>query len=351
MSTHLELKNLNPNHRHIDFIDTAKGICILLVVLFHSNLININTPCLGMLRMPFYFTIYGIFFKNYGGFIPTVLKKVNRLIIPFSFFYIISYLLYVLIRLIIDVEIDIPFFSFITSKVIVNVALWFLLALFWANVMFFILTHFIHDTYKLAFSALLIGIVALYVFNEYNYLPLYIDSGLAALPFFAFGYLLKSTSILYSNRLDKYNIPAIIFLSIISYCLFIIGDKPYIGFGNIYKQGSVLCFYLGSVSTVIAIILLCKTVGTIPGIRYIGRYSIIILGFHVPISNCLKIVMKYISPSLNPIVSDILLFGLTLSICIIIIPILTSYLPKLTAQKDLINVTYKIQKNSDNLIV
>ena len=69
----------------IQFVDTAKGICILLVVMYHAGLVDNDTPCLSMLRMPFYFTLSGLFFKDYGGF-RTILKKVNKLLVPFVFF-------------------------------------------------------------------------------------------------------------------------------------------------------------------------------------------------------------------------------------------------------------------------
>ena len=65
------------------------GFCILLVVMFHAELLDKGTPCLGMLRMPFYFALSGLFFKDYGGF-KTILKKINKLLIPFLFFYIIN---------------------------------------------------------------------------------------------------------------------------------------------------------------------------------------------------------------------------------------------------------------------
>lgn len=333
--------------KRINFIDTAKGFCILLVVLFHTtDQIDVNTPCLGMLRMPFYFTLSGIFFKDYGGFIPTILKKVNRLIIPFLFFYSIGYILYAVGRFILGVEIDVPFYSFITSKTLVNIALWFLLALFWANVWFFILTKLIHNTPILVIITLALGITALCLFDNDFFLPLYMDSGLAALPFFMFGYLLKRTTILYPNRFDRYNIPVIILLLAISFGLFILGDKPYIGFGTMFKQGNVLCFYIGAVTIVTTVILLCKTLDSVPGIRYIGRYSIIILGIHVTVCSWTSILLNHFASGLNSITTDIILFTITMAVSVSLIPVLKAMVPKLTAQQDLINTDRFIRNKS-----
>ena len=75
-----------------------------------------------MLRMPFYFTLSGLFFKDYGGF-RTILKKVNRLLVPFVFFYTLSYLSFIATRVSGRTGGGIPFFAFVTSKEMVNVAL------------------------------------------------------------------------------------------------------------------------------------------------------------------------------------------------------------------------------------
>lgn len=52
--------------KRIDFIDTAKGVCIILVVLGHSG-IPIDFVGMNSMRMPLYFILSGLFFKDYGG--------------------------------------------------------------------------------------------------------------------------------------------------------------------------------------------------------------------------------------------------------------------------------------------
>lgn len=59
---------------HIDYIDLAKGFCIMLVVLYHVmghfNIEN-NSFTLGLqsFRIPLYFILSGLFFKTYDGII------------------------------------------------------------------------------------------------------------------------------------------------------------------------------------------------------------------------------------------------------------------------------------------
>ncbi len=51
----------------IKYIDTAKGICIFLVVLGHCSISNLGL--LGVLLMPLFFTLSGFFFKDSGGWL------------------------------------------------------------------------------------------------------------------------------------------------------------------------------------------------------------------------------------------------------------------------------------------
>lgn len=78
--------------QRIEFIDLAKGVCILLVVLLHCSYTK-EVPALKAMRMPLYFILSGLFFKDYGGIVPFLHKKVNKLFVPFCFFAILGLLL------------------------------------------------------------------------------------------------------------------------------------------------------------------------------------------------------------------------------------------------------------------
>ena len=70
----------------VEFIDFAKGIWILLVIGLHTGAMPDSLAWLGMIRMPLYFVLSGLFFKDYGNFRGSVVRKVNKLLIPFVFF-------------------------------------------------------------------------------------------------------------------------------------------------------------------------------------------------------------------------------------------------------------------------
>ena len=78
--------------QRIQYIDLAKGFCILLVVASHIlAFYRTQLPydsVLKCFRMPLYFFLSGVFFKQYENFGGFVKRKINKLLIPFLFFYI-----------------------------------------------------------------------------------------------------------------------------------------------------------------------------------------------------------------------------------------------------------------------
>ena len=136
--------------KRIDFIDLAKGFCIILVVLTHVNTyFNIEYPLkdvLASFRMPLYFILSGIFFKTYGGFGGFLKRKVNNLLIPFFFFYLtlsfalpnFLYLCGYSVRNIDSLGLK-SLFNFVFLDQFSNSPIWFLLCLFWTNIMCYII--------------------------------------------------------------------------------------------------------------------------------------------------------------------------------------------------------------------
>ena len=77
----------------IDYIDIIKGITIWGVVWFHTYHPDWLT---ALLVNSIFFFLSGIFFKRENFWI-FLRKKSSTLIVPFLFFYLVSYLFYVLV--------------------------------------------------------------------------------------------------------------------------------------------------------------------------------------------------------------------------------------------------------------
>lgn len=207
--------NDNTNKR-IDFVDLTKGICIILVVMAHIDGAFAKfdeSSMISCFRMPLYFFISGIFFKSYEGFAGFLIRKINKLLIPFTFFYITAFLLkYVVWKIAPGVfhlpvqwsEMLVIFHGHDLIKF--NPPIWFLIALFNCNILFYLI-HFLRNKHlNLMFaSTLLIGAAGFYM-GKYRFeLPFYMDVAMTALPFYAAGFWIRRYNFfLFPHRFDKW---------------------------------------------------------------------------------------------------------------------------------------------------
>ncbi len=197
-----------PSKKRIEFIDLAKGVCIILVVLGHCG-VDIPIPGINMMRMPLYFILSGLFFKDYGGFFEFLVKKTNKVLIPFVFFYVVAYIPFYVFDYfkpgLIVTEAQ-GIFDVLNNRHLFNGPIWFLLSLFWSNIMFCMITLNIRKPYLQALAIFIIGFTGIYLGDTGIFLPCYVDVAMTALPYFYMGYLLVKTPLLFPNKYDKFNI-------------------------------------------------------------------------------------------------------------------------------------------------
>ena len=180
--------------------------------------------CFKMFRMPLYFFLSGLFFKNYEGFYGFIKRKINKLLIPFVFFFLLlSFLLPNLLSIIHSGRFNLGLlWSFYSPEFFPNFPIWFLLCLFELNLIFYII-YLISGKYEnyqilvMTILSVIVGFTGYYLgYNRIN-LPMFVDTALSALPFFFLGYLVrKYTTILQPNRIDIFSIPiaCVLFLSL-----------------------------------------------------------------------------------------------------------------------------------------
>lgn len=319
--------------KRIAFIDLAKGICILLVVLFHTYAIP-NTKALSMLRMPLYFILSGLFFKTYGSMLALCVKKANKLLIPFIFFHILGIILFFVIRVFFPNYLsNVNFFDFWFSKKIINPPSWFLLCLFWCNFIFCGIYLVFKNKYLRLTAVLICGSLGYYCGQNKIVLPMYFATSLSVMPFFYVGYILKQTPILYANKMDKFNWLWVLLLGLVStYFVYIQPDIQFF-YANTLHGG--ITAYIGSTTLVIALLLLCKMINSLPVISYIGKYSIVTLLTHMFFMGGCTLLLK------ATIGEDAIGFNyyvaiLTVLSCLIAVPICIRLIPWFVAQKDII---------------
>ncbi len=331
------------SNKRIEFIDLAKGVCILLVSMGHCGF-TIPVPGLAVVRMPLYFILSGLFFKTYGSFGDFAIKKTNKILVPFLFFYLIGYVAFYAIKyiapelLITDAE---GIFDIFNNRQYFNGSLWFLLALYWCGLLFAGICIVIkRDVYRVLIVTAL-GVLGVYLGSIDVDLPAFIDVACTSLPFYCLGYYLKQTPILYANKFDKYNVLFVAAFYAIS--LYISYNYHFRMAFHYNKMEGILAGYILAICSVMFILLLCKMVKKVPIVSYFGRYSLIILCTHHMIYRPLFVIFgKFPYEFMH---TGWFLALTTMLICWALIPLCIRYIPWFVAQKDLIKWSSSAQRS------
>ena len=326
--------------KRIEFIDLAKGVCILLIVLLHCG-VKISFPGYTLLRMPLYFILSGLFFRDYGGFLQHALKKINKLLVPFIFFYVVSYVPFYmfesLVREVIKNDAD-GILDVFNKRQLFNGPLWFLLCLFWTNLLFCLIKLNIKKEVFRGLTVLLVGVFGVFLGREDVFLPMYMDVAMSALPYFYMGYLLTKTRLLFPNKYDRYNLLIAAACYGVTYIISTTLGNPIMSFIDNQMRGSIALNYIGSFCCVVSILIICKMIKKMPIISFCGRYSIIILCLHYMIHRPVLLAIFTLRPDASGQWIYWLTALITISVCIAMIPLCKKFIPWFTAQKDLIKV-------------
>lgn len=320
--------------QRIEFIDLAKGVCIILVVLSHCH---VNIPFLNYIRMPLYYLLSGLFFKQYEGFIGFTIRKVNKILIPFLFFYTVSFLLYKVISIYapgIKINSAVEQFYYLDplySRLCFNNPLWFLISLFTVNIIFYVLQ--IAKCRKWIIGAFaIICVVASPLLKPFEMqLPLYLYKTIHFFPFFYLGYLLKKSNLLLESTTLSLNkeIALTIVLTVLFFATAII-ETPSTWANNIK-------FYIVAAIGVLALLMILKRIKYLPIVSYFGRYSIIILCTSYLVYSPLQVILHKLI-NISEATGNWIVFFVSLIVEYIVILWCLKWLPHVTAQKDVIPV-------------
>lgn len=324
----------SPSSSHLDFIDLAKGLCIILVMSYHCDygeFIYSNDKVNSFFfsfRMPLYFMLSGLFISFRHGYKDFALKKINRLIVPFFFFFFISSVICFFLK----PEDCCSVFNFMyTEWGGGNLPIWFLLSLFTTYALYALITRYVsqNELILCVFATILGGIgfcLGMYRVN----LPFFIDTSLTCFPFVVFGGLMRK----HTNLLKKDVWYRCLLVSVVSFALcwcFCNGESHFKE--NQFDCGLVvmyLCGILGSVG----IIYFAKLVNNLPAVNYIGRYSIIVLGIHKFL--IIKPIFDRVLPSLDTRISIVVSVIVVIVASPFVIMFFRRLFPWFCAQKDLI---------------
>jgi len=267
----------------IDWIDTAKGFGILLVIIAHIH----HFSYIYSFHIPLFFILSGYTYKQYDStFTEFTTKKIKTLIIPYFSLGLILVIFSSLTihsdhsRMLIGVE--------LLKNLVIQErfwTLWFLSALFILNVLFYWLIILFKE--KIRYIAITAFALSCFVALYYKYggqpLPWNIDASFMALPFFLFGYYAKKIDAKDSNRARflKMGFAAIPLSILINVLLTYINIKA--TGATLEMWGSQYAImpltYISAVSGSLAVILVSKRTN-IAALKYIGKHSMIFFAWH-----------------------------------------------------------------------
>ena len=334
---------MKDGQERIVFIDLAKGFCIALVVFYHSKGVlhcdYLMDNFLLSFRLPLYFFLSGLFFKDYGSFKRFITKKTNRLLIPFFFFYIIfsvfiPNLLHYTLGMNFETIVGWPsLWAFIWPEEYPNIPIWFLWCLFLMNVLFWLMRYIIMNYVGNNIDGILIilcivsGITGYCLIDNYHTDYATLFKALQSMPFFYFGYLFNTYNGLHVLQLlsTKKAILHIVTFLIPTIILTVFVSWP-----------TLLTFYICGMTGTIFILLLARVLNYMPLFSYIGRYSIIVLLTHGIIIRLLTPSYNYLSQYISITNTTMLMTVILLLSYYLIIPIMCCYLPFFTAQRPLL---------------
>ncbi len=324
--------------KRIEWIDLAKGFCILLVVWWHIKELYSNRGftdrsyllyTANYFRMPLYFFLSGIFFKTYGGYIDFLIRKTNKLFIPF-FVFALTALAYTLLW-----PEKLPAARTWQSHY-PFVPIWFLWCLFLMNNLFYLVMKLSGGS-KFALYAGICAIGVIGFYSGKNCIDiLHLRTVLTAMPYFVAGYALRNhTNFLHRKAKRAEALPAAAAF-ILLYLLTCYEGKAGIYYVHNEYKVPIWALYGGGLIGIYGILTISRLLKRVPIVSYLGRYSIVVLITHYP--------LIYLVPKQW---NRILFWGFggwcameefLLIVCIEVpvVALCTHYLPWIFAQKDLI---------------
>lgn len=283
------------NNERLQWIDTAKGWGILLVIYGHLPYIPTGMDqWIYSFHMPLFVVLAGLVWKFKAEPIKLTLKKeLKALMVPFVFFFALSWVFWLAKSMAMGREIIWwkPFVGAVLGMdgwfllLENNAVLWFLPFLFSIKIGFSLLWKLPEFTRKIVF---IVGVILSLLWLRFSPIPLpwSIDTSIAAWPFFALGYWLKNFLIQHPINAFKVRLLALsamiaITLSVLTYYSFI--PKMVWNGGRI--QPEWIAYSAGLLGTLAVLII--SFYYPLKFTSLIGRYSLPLFALHLPVYSIL----------------------------------------------------------------
>lgn len=312
----------------LTYLDVAKGIGILLVVIGHVYAFNRQIVdrffviWLYSFHMPLFFIISGmlIAYKDEKDIWKFVKKRIMGILIPYVFFSIFSIIVFAIVN-----DFSREVFVQNVKATICGVGidtLWFLPALFFGEVIFFVLRNLLKNKYVICIISAIIYTLGNLMMKDYGLICLFLGRICIAVGFIMIGNY--TMNLIRKRNMPWYGLIVIAILSVILSKINGLVDLNNLVFNNhiLYLINSLIGTYL---------ILEISKLIDIDEITYWGRNTLIVMATHL---NIIYILFnKILGIHSFGYVTGMIVFVLLLAVERIIIYVVNRYMPFLMGRK------------------
>lgn len=291
----------------LTWVDAAKGIGIFLVFLGHTALPYPLFIYLFSFHMPLFFFLSGYLYRpgKHNSWWDFLKSKFKKLIIPYALFFAILFIYWILIGRAIgdiqnlNVKISTIFYEFFYASAYLKTPfapLWFLLTLFWVELIFFFLQNNITKKFWLFLSLILISLIGYFYGLKMNVRPPWgLDIALVAVLLYGLGHFAKAFKVQLSHISKFLLILVVPILVLIGWRLALVNGQVDM-MANYY--GTSYLFLPAALVGIGATVILAK-IWPNRLFQYLGRNSLFLFAFQFAALDIGKTLTRFFWPNLN----------------------------------------------------
>lgn len=274
------------NSNRKEYVDIAKGIAIIFVVLGHTTHIDIARSYFLQSCLPIFFFVSGLFYKpeKFDRLFTYIKKQAGLLLIPYVFFFLLTFSYWALIErnfrgadVSLSSQILGLFYGNIGDYMTFNGALWFLPCLFLVQIIFAFVNHIKFKAKSILLIILFFASIFLIKY-DITYLPFGLTSALFFISYYSIGFFAKKLLPILEEKSKLVLFFVAIILLLLQILWLKVESKPLpfltIHYGKDLFFGILSILFVFSVSNLIR-----KNAG----LQYLGKNSLVIFALQEPI--------------------------------------------------------------------
>ncbi|MBC2021423.1 acyltransferase family protein [Listeria booriae] len=269
--------------KRMDWIDTAKGIGIFLVVWGHFYASDTLKIAIYGFHMPLFLFLSGYLYKQKDiRFLAFLRKKSKRLLVPFFLFQTVTFLVVNGLSFLASHKLyESPtalwkHFFYLDGDVGFNTPLWFLVVLFFVEILFYLFMQM----RKGQLIVIILFCALAIMFSEQEGMRIFLGFQIVPLSwlFYYFGFKCKAWGLLVHKRWHNWYVLLVMSL-IYVLIVFYLNNAQIVGFRS-NNIGNLFIFMVGALLGIYTFCILCQKIGKSALWGNFGRHSMIIMGTH-----------------------------------------------------------------------